>query len=77
MSSQFVQLSGGRLVYAALIDLFQSVEAMGCELSLDAEGEVQVSHEDRLSEDMRYELQSSCRSVHYWLLHKAAPAGRV
>jgi hypothetical protein len=69
--SEYVRLSSGRLVYAGLVELFEYVESLGCMISIDSDGEVCVTNRERLSLDIEFELQSSCRSVDYWLRARA------
>jgi hypothetical protein len=68
--SEYTKLHTGRVVFTGLLDLFEHVESLGCQITLDAEGEVQIANEHLLGLEQIYDLQSSCRSVAYWLAAK-------
>ncbi len=51
----------------ALVEQLEYVESLDCNVSLDDEGEVQITHEERLSDEIIYDLQGSSRSIGYWL----------
>jgi hypothetical protein len=68
--SEYTRLANGRVIYTQLFELFEHVESLGCELSLDRDGEVCVTNDDRLELAVIFELQSNCHSVESWLKSK-------
>ena len=65
--SEYTRLATGRIIYTALAELFADLEARGCRLSIDADGDVQIANRDQVPIEMEYEVQSSSTSVAHWL----------